>query len=92
MNAYNKFKVWILHRHKPTEFETRVLCAAMDIKPCTTVTNSELVHRAGKPGASRAVGNALNKNPLPLLIPCHRVVASDGISAIATALTQRRHV
>lgn len=32
----------------------------------------------GKPGASRAVGTALSKNPIPLLIPCHRVVRSDG--------------
>ena len=34
--------------------------------------------RAGEPRASRAVGNALNKNPYPIAIPCHRVVKSDG--------------
>jgi len=32
----------------------------------------------GKPGAARAVGQALGRNPLPVIIPCHRVIASDG--------------
>lgn len=34
--------------------------------------------QAGKPGAARAVGQALKRNPYPLLIPCHRVISSDG--------------
>ncbi|MDE1870585.1 MAG: MGMT family protein, partial [Candidatus Micrarchaeota archaeon] len=37
----------------------------------------ELASRSGRPRAARAVGNIMNKNPLPLLIPCHRVVASN---------------
>ena len=90
MNAYNKFMVWILRRHKLTEFEISVLCAAMDIKPGMTVTYSELAHRVGKPGASRAAGNALNRNPLPLLIPCHRVVASNGIGGYRYGITLKR--
>jgi methylated-DNA-[protein]-cysteine S-methyltransferase len=43
-----------------------------------TITYAELAERIGKPGAARAVGNALNKNPLPLIVPCHRVVPSNG--------------
>ena len=37
-----------------------------------------LLERIGKPGASRAVGNALGRNPVPLVIPCHRVIRGDG--------------
>lgn len=43
-----------------------------------TITYAELATRAGKPGTSRAVGNALGKNPLPIIAPCHRIVRSDG--------------
>lgn len=41
-------------------------------------TYGELAKGVGKPGAARAVGVAMAKNPLPILVPCHRVVASDG--------------
>jgi len=37
-----------------------------------------VAQKAGKPGASRAVGQVLKRNPYPLIIPCHRVVGSDG--------------
>lgn len=43
------------------------------------VTYGELAARAGAPGAARAVGTAMARNALPLLVPCHRVVASGGI-------------
>ena len=42
------------------------------------ISYGELAERAGRPGAARAVGNALRKNPLPIVIPCHRVVPADG--------------
>ena len=38
----------------------------------------DLARRIGKPGASRAVGQANGANPIPIVIPCHRVIASDG--------------
>jgi methylated-DNA-[protein]-cysteine S-methyltransferase len=41
-------------------------------------TYSQLAGQLGRPAAGRAVGNALAKNPLPLIIPCHRVIRSDG--------------
>lgn len=44
-----------------------------------TVTYGELAELAGRPGAARAVGTAMRKNPVQLLIPCHRVVAANGI-------------
>jgi O-6-methylguanine DNA methyltransferase len=43
-----------------------------------TITYSQLAKKAGFPKAARAVGNILAKNPLPLIIPCHRVVRADG--------------
>ncbi|MEM3031066.1 MAG: MGMT family protein [Candidatus Micrarchaeia archaeon] len=43
-----------------------------------TASYAEIAKRVGRPKAARAVGNALAKNPFPLLIPCHRVIRSDG--------------
>ena len=43
-----------------------------------TVTYGELAEMAGTPGAARAVGTAMARNPVPLAVPCHRVVASGG--------------
>ncbi|MGZ6887542.1 MAG: methylated-DNA--[protein]-cysteine S-methyltransferase [Acidimicrobiia bacterium] len=44
-----------------------------------TVTYGELAELAGRPGAARAVGTAMSLNPVPFVIPCHRVVAANGI-------------
>lgn len=44
-----------------------------------TVTYGELAEMAGRPGAARAVGSTMASNPMPFLIPCHRVVAANGI-------------
>ena len=43
-----------------------------------TWSYGEVARRIGKPGASRAVGQALAKNPLPIMVPCHRVIGKDG--------------
>jgi methylated-DNA-[protein]-cysteine S-methyltransferase len=62
-----------------TEFRRRVYEAAMGIPAGQTRSYGELARELGlKPGASRAVGQALGANPWPLLVPCHRVVAADG--------------
>jgi len=61
-----------------TQFFGLVLTACREIKFGQTISYSELAKKVGRPAASRAVGNALAKNPLPLIIPCHRVVRSDG--------------
>ena len=42
------------------------------------ITYSGLAKKAGSPASSRAAGNALAKNPMPLVIPCHRVIRTDG--------------
>jgi methylated-DNA-[protein]-cysteine S-methyltransferase len=59
-------------------FTRRVLTACRDIRFGQTVSYGRLAELAGKPGAARAVGGALAKNPLPLIIPCHRVVCANG--------------
>ena len=43
-----------------------------------TASYGELARHVGKPGAARAVGGAMGRNPVPILIPCHRVIAGDG--------------
>jgi len=59
-------------------FHRSVLTACREIRFGQTITYAELAARAGRPAAARAVGSALAKNPLPLLVPCHRVLRSDG--------------
>ncbi|HEV8359370.1 MAG TPA: methylated-DNA--[protein]-cysteine S-methyltransferase [Candidatus Thermoplasmatota archaeon] len=59
-------------------FELQVLEAMRRIPPGEVRTYGELARALGKPGAARAVGNACAKNPAPIVVPCHRVVPSDG--------------
>ena len=59
-------------------FHRRVLQVARRIPCGRTATYSDLARRAGRPLAARAVGQAMARNPVPLVIPCHRVVASGG--------------
>lgn len=59
-------------------FDQRVLRVLRKVPASETVTYSELARRAKVPRAARAVGNILNRNPIPVLIPCHRVVRKDG--------------
>ncbi len=60
------------------EFQRRVLRAALTIPWGQTHAYGDLARRAGAPNAVRAVGRALATNPFPLLVPCHRVIRSDG--------------
>ena len=61
-----------------TPFQQRVLKEAMKI-PCGAVeTYSGLARKSGCLNGSRAVGNALAKNPFPLVVPCHRIIRGDG--------------
>lgn len=61
-----------------TPFGRRVLEACAAIPYGQTRTYAQLAHEVGRPQAPRAVGGALGRNPIPLIIPCHRVVASNG--------------
>lgn len=63
---------------KLTKFQLRVLKEALKIPFGQVRSYSWLARQAGSPRAVRAVGTALNKNPYPLLIPCHRVINNNG--------------
>lgn len=59
-------------------FHAKVYAALLSVPPGETVTYAELAARAGSKGAVRAVGQAMAKNPIPLVVPCHRVLAAGG--------------
>ncbi len=61
-----------------TEFEKQVWLAIKDVPFGETKTYKWLAERLGTPGGSRAVGQALSKNPIPIVIPCHRIIESTG--------------
>ncbi|HKD18372.1 MAG TPA: methylated-DNA--[protein]-cysteine S-methyltransferase [Thermoanaerobaculia bacterium] len=60
------------------EFPQRVYAAARTIPAGRTATYGDVAERAGAPGEARAVGRALGANPIPLIIPCHRIVDASG--------------
>jgi methylated-DNA-[protein]-cysteine S-methyltransferase len=59
-------------------FSHNILAACRNIKSGQTITYADLAEKAGYPKAGRAVGNTLAKNPIPLIIPCHRVIRAEG--------------
>jgi methylated-DNA-[protein]-cysteine S-methyltransferase len=63
---------------KGTEFEKRVWLSLKEIPYGETRTYKWLAEKTGKPNAFRAVGQALSRNPIPIVLPCHRVIESDG--------------
>jgi AraC family transcriptional regulator of adaptative response/methylated-DNA-[protein]-cysteine methyltransferase len=68
-----------LHLHlRGTNFQIKVWEALLQIPSGSVSTYDEIAARIGQPGASRAVGAALGKNPVAVLIPCHRVIRKAG--------------
>jgi len=59
-------------------FQRRVLEAALTIPVGKTLSYRQVAQAIGKPKSSRAVGQALARNPIPVVVPCHRVLGSDG--------------
>src|SRR3954470_10091036 len=76
------------------EFDQRVYEVTRAIPPGATLSYGEVAQRLGEPGAAQAVGRALGRNPFPIVVPCHRVVAADGtlrgFSAPGGVATKRR--
>lgn len=61
-----------------TAFSRKIYTELRKVERGTVVTYGELAERVGAPGAARGVGQAMARNPLPPIVPCHRVIASDG--------------
>jgi methylated-DNA-[protein]-cysteine S-methyltransferase len=79
--------------HLP-EFNRRVYAVARSVAPGETITYGEIAERIGERGAAQAVGQALGRNPFPIVVPCHRVLAAGGgmggFSARGGVATKRR--
>ncbi len=75
-----------------TAFEQAVLTETRKIPYGTTITYSELADRIGNSGGARAVGQALSKNPYPIVIPCHRVVARSGIGGYSGGVKLKKRL
>ena len=61
-----------------TDFEARVWKRLARIPHGETCTYAEIARAAGAPGAARAAGAAIGRNPVPIIVPCHRVIGADG--------------
>ncbi len=77
-----------------TEFNASIYRALRAVPRGTTVTYGDLAKHVGHPGAARAVGMAMGRNPWPVIVPCHRVLASGhkmgGFSAPGGTATKER--
>ena len=67
-------------------FSQKILREAAKIPYGETRSYGWLAAQAGNPRAARAVGQAMHRNPVPLLVPCHRVVAADGLGGFGSGL------
>ena len=61
-----------------TEFQKKVWAALEEIPYGTTASYKDIATQVGKPGAAIAVGQANSRNPIPIIIPCHRVIGANG--------------
>lgn len=76
-----------------TEFERSVWLTLREIPYGETRTYKWVAERIGRPGAVRAVGRALSKNPIQIVLPCHRVIESDGsIGGYSSGVERKRRL
>ena len=73
-----------------SDFDRRVWQALLEIPWGETCTYGALAARMGAPNAARAVGAAVGRNPIPILIPCHRVVAAAGLGGYSGGADVKR--
>ena len=74
-----------------TAFQRAVWKAISTVRAGETISYAELARRAGHPGSARAVGAATGRNPLAIVVPCHRIVGSDGsLTGYASGLDRKR--
>lgn len=94
LSGGENFRDVLLNLEGIAPFYKKVYQMCRKIAPGKLKTYGELAALCGKPGAARAVGQAMAKNPLPIIVPCHRVVACNGglggFSAQGGIKTKRR--
>ncbi len=74
-----------------SDFDRKVWETLRAVHAGRTVTYGELARRSGYPGAARAVGGAMRRNPIPIVVPCHRVVGEGGsITGFGLGLWRKR--
>jgi methylated-DNA-[protein]-cysteine S-methyltransferase len=73
-----------------TPFQREVWAELSRIPYGETISYGELARRVGRPSAPRAVGQANGRNPIPIIVPCHRVLASNGIGGYGGGLKVKR--
>ncbi len=73
-----------------TAFQQEVWRELSRIPYGETISYGELARRVGRPKGSRAVGQANGRNPIPIIVPCHRVLASGGIGGYGGGLPMKR--
>lgn len=86
-----RFTLPVDHRWLPPVLAA-ILRALRQVPAGTTVTYGDLADRAGHPRAARAAGLAMRRNPTPVVVPCHRVVASTGIGGFTPGLDLKRRL
>src|SRR5205085_10993638 len=76
-----------------TSFQRAVWNAIAEVPHGATRTYANLAERVGHPGSARAAGAATGRNPLSIIVPCHRIVGSDGsLTGYAGGLDRKRHL
>ena len=73
-----------------TEFQRKVISIVRNILPGEVMTYGKVAALAGSPGASRAVGQVMASNPFAIVVPCHRVVAKQGLGGYFWGLDVKR--
>jgi methylated-DNA-[protein]-cysteine S-methyltransferase len=74
------------------DFHRKVISVVMGIPRGRTMTYGQVAALAGHPGAARAVGSVMAKNPFVILVPCHRVVAKEGLGGFAWGIEAKKRL
>ncbi len=75
-----------------TRFQQAVWKKLLEVPYGEVVTYKELACAVGSPKAARAVGNAVGKNPLPIVVPCHRVLAANGLGGYSCGIEIKKNL
>ena len=93
MRKTNRIYKYSLDRYKFSDFQKKVYKAVLSIPLGQVRSYSWIVRKIGRPNAVRAAGTALRKNPFTIIIPCHRVVKSDGsLGGYSRGVKKKKHL